>query len=131
MQCVHCGVDVLKSRKSKYCSDKCTNAVAYLRVKADPVRNAKFRASGRNHRRTVRAWLANYKLERGCVDCGYREHSAALQLDHEGPKSVEIGDARSSIARLQAEIEAGQCKVRCANCHSIRTWKTKQEDICL
>jgi hypothetical protein len=74
----------------------------------------------------AREWLAKYKLERGCVDCGYREHAAALQLDHEGPKAVEIAEARSSIRRLMAEIEAGQCKVRCANCHSIRTWERKQ-----
>lgn len=64
-------------------------------------------------------------MSRGCVDCGYKEHYSALQLDHEGEKSMEIADARSSIARLKREIEAGRCKVRCANCHSIITWKRK------
>jgi len=99
---------------------------SYRHTKAHPARLEKHRATCRETRRKVYNWLAAYKLKRGCVDCGYRKHSAALQLDHEGPKSVEISEARSSIRRLKAEIEAGQCKVRCANCHSIRTWERKQ-----
>jgi len=80
-------------------------------------------------RRLVREWLSAYKLERGCVDCGYKEYACALQSDHEGVKSVSIADARSSIDRLKKEIEDGQCVVRCANCHSIRTWRDKQKDL--
>lgn len=74
----------------------------------------------------VRAWLADYKMSKGCADCGYAEHPAALQLDHEGEKSIEIADARTSVARLLREIESGQCVVRCANCHSVKTWERKQ-----
>lgn len=85
----------------------------------------KHQAVARRYREQTREWLNDYKLSHRCVDCGYRAHPAALQLDHEGPKAVEIGHARSSIARLKAEIESGQCKVRCANCHSIRTWERK------
>lgn len=96
------------------------------RMKADPVFRSAHRSRAIEYQKVVRAWLAAYKLEHGCVDCGYKAHFSALQLDHEGAKSVEISKARTSIARLQAEIEAGQCKVRCANCHSIRTWERKQ-----
>ena len=125
---------------ARYCSDLCkrrsqlarlrisnpnqltqARARAYQQTKQHTDRYRKHIEGGREHRRTVREWLANYKLAHGCVDCGYRKHAAALQLDHEGPKSVEIADARSSIKRLQAEIEAGHCRVRCANCHSIKT----------
>lgn len=102
-------------------------ARSYRHTKSHPDRLDKHRATGRNYRCAVREWLSAYKMERGCVDCGYKVHPAALQLDHEGTKSVEIADARSSIRRLKAEIEAGQCKVRCANCHSIRTWERKQK----
>jgi hypothetical protein len=98
----------------------------WLMLKADPAKYAKHMAAGRKSRQVVRDWLANYKQTHGCVDCGYNAHFSALQLDHEGEKSVAIADARTSIARLQAEIKAGQCKVRCANCHSIQTWKRKQ-----
>jgi hypothetical protein len=131
---------------ARYCSDTCkrrtqrarlraTNpekvkikrAQSYAATKANPERLDKHRASARKYRQHGRDWLAGYKMQHGCVDCGYRAHHAALQLDHEGPKAVEIADARSSIKRLKAEIEAGQCKVRCANCHSIRTWERKQK----
>jgi hypothetical protein len=74
---------------------------------------------------TTRKWLADYKLSRGCVDCGFGSHPAALQLDHEGEKSAEISSLRSSIVKMSKEIEAGKCIVRCANCHSIKTWAEK------
>lgn len=96
------------------------------RMKLDPIFKADHNAKSEKYRKSTREWLAEYKMAHGCVDCGYRVHFSALQLDHEGTKSIEIANARSSIARLKAEIEAGQCKVRCANCHSIKTWERKQ-----
>lgn len=81
--------------------------------------------SVRESKRRVREWLAAYKLERGCIDCGYMAHAAALQMDHEGEKTAEISVIRSSVKRLLAEIESGRCVVRCAICHSIKTWAEK------
>ncbi len=148
MICVHCNQEFApkpKGYNARYCTNKCKRRSQIIRIresrpesirvrrmrsyqqtKAHPDRIERHRASNRNNRRKVREWLAAYKMEHGCADCGYREHPAALQLDHEGPKAVEIGEARSSIARLKAEIESGKCVVRCANCHSVRTWKQKQ-----
>jgi hypothetical protein len=135
-----------KGYNARYCADKCKRRAkrsrrlednpeqlraarrrSYLQTKAHPERLKKHRDGGNQSRRLVRQWLADYKLARGCVDCGYRKHSAALQLDHEGPKSIEIADARTSIKRLQTEIDAGRCVVRCANCHSIRTAELKRK----
>lgn len=82
---------------------------------------------GLTYQAAVRAWLADYKMSKGCADCGYREHFSALQLDHEGEKRVEISLARSSLHRLLEEIRNGKCVVRCASCHSIRTWERKQK----
>jgi len=73
----------------------------------------------------VRDFIAKYKTERGCVDCGYNKHFSALQLDHEGIKTLSIADARSSITRFLKEVKDGNCVVRCANCHSIKTWERK------
>lgn len=131
---------------AKYCSDKCkrrnqrarllkenpdqlrqARKRSYIQIKKHSDRHEKHKENSRQYRNKTREWLAAYKIENGCVDCGYKEHSAALQLDHEGKKSIEIADARSSIKRLQQEILAGNCKVRCANCHSIKTWERKQK----
>ena len=70
-------------------------------------------------------WLAEYKETIGCVDCGYAVHFSALQLDHQGKKTAEISNIRSSKERLLKEIKSGDCVVRCANCHSVRTWANK------
>lgn len=68
----------------------------------------------------VRQFLADYKLEDGCVDCGYKEHHAALDFDHvRGEKSINVCNARS-ISAAKKEIE--KCEVVCANCHRIRTY---------
>lgn len=148
MICSSCQQEFLpkpRGYNARYCSDKCKRRSqrkrllkanpeqlraarirSYASTKKHPDRLVGHRAVARVYRKTVRDWLSAYKLQSGCVDCGYNAHAAALQLDHEGPKLVEIADARSSIRRLQAEIESGNCKVRCANCHSIRTWERKQ-----
>jgi hypothetical protein len=64
------------------------------------------------------------KIESGCVDCGYDTNPVALQFDHvRGEKITEVGRLvrdRAPWERIAAEIE--KCEVRCANCHSIKTW---------
>lgn len=73
----------------------------------------------------MRQWLADYKQAAGCIDCGFDLHFSALQIDHTGEKSDSIANCRSSVARLKKEIDKGACVVRCANCHSIKTWCEK------
>jgi hypothetical protein len=61
------------------------------------------------------------KLERGCIDCGYRRHPAALHFDHRDPSTKRFEIAKGitrNWAVLLAEI--AKCDVRCANCHTIR-----------
>lgn len=44
----------------------------------------------------IRRWLDAYKLKNGCVDCGYREHHAALHFDHvRGEKLLNVCNAKS------------------------------------
>lgn len=96
------------------------------RIKEDPDLLAKIRAQGRASAGRVREWLQTYKVQHGCVDCGYKGHFAALQLDHTKDKVETISAARSSVGRLMLEIERGGCVVRCANCHALRTWEREQ-----
>lgn len=64
------------------------------------------------------------KLERGCVNCGYSRHPAALEFDHL-PGSEKSKDIAALISYgkpwsvVLAEIE--KCEVVCANCHRERT----------
>lgn len=82
-------------------------------------------SDGRSSRQVVRNWLAEYKTSKGCIDCGYNKHFAALQLDHEGVKTAAISDIRTTKERILAEIESGKCVVRCAICHAVKTWAEK------
>lgn len=136
-KCLWCRQPFDGGPKARYCSMSCGG---YFRRRARGVKGREnwgasaeaiaamqpYRDQGLPYGTAVRGWLADYKLKIGCVDCGYKEHFAALQLDHEGTKSVSIAKARTSIDRLLAEIESGECKVRCANCHAVKTWERKQ-----
>ena len=94
-------------------------------VRADPDKYAAHQARGAANQARVAAWLHEYKMSRGCVDCGWAEHYAGLELDHMCGKSEEIVKARSSIKRLQAEIERGCCVVRCSTHHGVKSWAEK------
>jgi hypothetical protein len=68
-----------------------------------------------------RQWLNEFKLERGCDDCGYAGHPAALDFDHRPGEtklfSLAQGCTRSWDVML---AEIAKCDVVCANCHRIR-----------
>ena len=71
----------------------------------------------------LRAYVQAIKLERGCADCGYREHAEALDFDHlpgfvKEHKMASISGG-AKIEKIHAEI--AKCDVVCANCHRVRT----------
>jgi len=71
--------------------------------------------------RKIKEFIANYKLECGCKDCGYKKHHSALDFDHiKGKKKINVCFAKS-IAQAKKEIK--KCEVGCSNCHRIRTYK--------
>jgi hypothetical protein len=75
-----------------------------------------------------RAFVHAYKLEKGCADCGYNKHPAALDFDHL-PGTVKVRDIKSGAQlgwkALLEEIE--KCQVVCSNCHRIRTAERRKE----
>jgi hypothetical protein len=73
------------------------------------------------------AYVAAIKMEAGCVDCGYRDHPAALDFDHLDPLNKRC-QVSAMAGRLKADIEAeiAKCEVVCANCHRIRTFNRRR-----
>lgn len=68
----------------------------------------------------VRRRLSAIKLERGCVDCGYNAHPAALEFDHvTGRKSAALSQISTPFWSVMAS-EMAKCEVVCANCHRVR-----------
>ena len=82
-----------------------------------------------NRRATeLRRYLDGVKMERGCIDCGYRKHPSALDFDHVRGEKVLLVSACKS--RAQADTEITKCDVRCANCHRIKSWERRWTDPC-
>jgi hypothetical protein len=79
-------------------------------------------------RARAKAWIREYKLQHGCVDCGYNKHPDVLEFDHlpDKKKSFELSDARwRTITAIKKEV--AKCEVVCANCHRLRTYTRREQ----
>lgn len=125
LRCPEC--QAATNRVAKQLNRKPRKGAAYyhLVVKVDQQKLETHRLRSVSSRRIVNDWLHEYKVSRGCLDCGWAEHYAGLELDHTCGKTEEIVKARSSIKRLQAEIEHGCCVVRCSTHHGVKSWAEK------
>lgn len=78
----------------------------------------------------LRDRVSEIKLQLGCIDCGYRQHSVALDFDHK-PGVEKVASVSFLVGRarpwgiIQTEID--KCDVRCANCHRVVTRQRQQE----
>jgi hypothetical protein len=88
------------------------------RERANPALMARRAEKQRRRVAEIQAYLNTYKVERGCVDCGYNANPLALQFDHVRGKNRDVSRCRT-LTTAKAEIEL--CEVRCANCHHIKT----------
>ncbi len=88
------------------------------------LRSRRANTARRGERRWVEygARLAALKVERGCADCGYNAHPAALDFDHlPGAEKVAGLSTLANAAWARVLEEIAKCEVVCANCHRIRT----------
>lgn len=135
--CIQCETLFLAKRKAKYCTPRCQdrsrqprvyNSEArkknYINRKKDPEYLEKVNQQSRTRYKRLKEWLAEYKVSRGCVDCGYNKHHVALDIDHMEGKTTNIAHL-TSIQAVKDEIERHKCVVRCANCHRIKSFETK------
>jgi hypothetical protein len=78
----------------------------------------------REYTRERREFLEKFKLDHGCLDCGYAEHSCALDFDHRPGevKLFEPSELKSSGSWQQMLDEIAKCDVVCSNCHRVRTF---------
>lgn len=117
-----------KSKDGKYHNCKiCFRQIQRGYYKTNPARQKKIREVALRNRETNRKWIRQYKVDKGCIDCGYNAHWAALQFDHLRDKEFNVsGMLKYGLTKIKQEIE--KCEVVCSNCHSIRT-ATRREDL--
>lgn len=91
----------------------------------DRARHDKWRAERLLERRR---FLQGEKVRRGCSDCGYNKHHAALQFDHvPGRNYAKKRLVHMLGATLDRFVEYVKLlDVVCANCHSIRSFERGQ-----
>jgi hypothetical protein len=65
--------------------------------------------------------ISSWKLEHGCMDCGYDKIPEALEFDHTSDDKLgNIANlCQGALETAIAEME--KCDVVCANCHRERT----------
>ena len=99
------------------------NTAGDVRYEAKPSRIRAHTIAARVSDRRMRDWVTSIKLERGCVDCGYNAHPAALHFDHLPgvEKTAGIAKLIGRIGREPMLAEIAKCEVVCANCHAVRT----------
>lgn len=77
--------------------------------------------------------IAKYKLEKGCVECGYNKDARALEFDHiENSGKPNSGKQRTVASMMYSAWETileeiSKCEVVCCNCHAIRTLDRKSK----
>ncbi len=83
---------------------------------------AKYKQSVKLRAHRDRLYMQGIKLERGCTDCGYNAHPAALDFDHL-PGTVKRYRLCTmyGMKRELIDAEIAKCEVVCANCHRVRT----------
>ena len=61
-------------------------------------------------------FVENYKKDKFCSSCGYKEHTEILQFHHLKEKKENIsGMYKKSLEKIKAEIS--KCILLCPNCH--------------
>lgn len=80
-----------------------------------------------SRRQKVMDFLRNYKSDKKCTKCGYKEHPEILQFHHRDPSEKEFKMGKGSVGnysreKLMKEIE--KCDLLCPNCH---LWHHYQE----
>lgn len=75
----------------------------------------------------VSNYLNNYKLSKGCQECGYNKSPYALEFHHRdrNNKSNNVSNIRKSSWTQLSNIveEVKKCDILCSNCHKILTKK--------
>ena len=65
-----------------------------------------------------------YKLMKGCVVCGYKEHHVALHYNHIDP-STKVRNVSKCCSVKAVKEEIRKCEVLCANCHAVKSLEEK------
>ncbi len=69
--------------------------------------------------RKKRAFVLNYKTDKCCPTCGYKEHPEILQFHHKNKseKRYLIANSLTQLSLKNIKLEINKCILLCPNCH--------------
>ena len=102
-----------------YCKHKVTGKIyeQFVDLESLTLRDRRKRAS-------IRKFCSRVKLFKGCAECGYKKHPAALHFNHIDP-TKKTGNVSKMKTWKKVKEEMRKCEVLCANCHAIKTVNEK------
>jgi len=103
------------------CEDHTVNVVR--RKDCIKCRRIYYNVSSVQERKKLAELMDQYKLEKGCAHCGYKESVFALEFDHIKPredtsKKWQTPKYKKAFLELTADPNI---QVLCSNCHRIKT----------
>ena len=81
----------------------------------------KYRDRNTQIRQRNKQFLDEYKLQKGCKNCGFNSHACSLDFHHIDDKTENVSRLSkncNSIKKLTEEVN--KCIILCANCHRIK-----------
>lgn len=84
------------------------------------------RERGKRVIREYLAWVGQIKVERGCINCGYDVHPAALSFHHLDPEQKKFTIGKGYHPKKDVLTEIAKCIVLCENCHRVLHAEEKQ-----
>lgn len=129
----YCYYDSKDKRKSKYCF---VYYPYFIQQMTEKKRKKKIKYNSAEAT-FLYDYISKYKIEKGCIVCGYNKHAEALQFDHidSNNKEDDVSDMAANYRKaksqnrpllfIQAIQEIEKCVVMCANCHAVKSKKQK------
>lgn len=112
------------SSQCKECKKKYQNSW-YVSNRQTHIQNAQ--VNRKNSRKKAREFVINYLAKSKCADCP-ETNPIVLQFDHiKGSKKYDISYMVTmgyGVDSIKEEIS--KCEVRCANCHTLRTYSQRK-----
>jgi len=82
----------------------------------------------KRHHALLTEWMREMKAGRPCAECGGLFPVVAMQWDHR-PGEEKVGDVSDLIRKTHSKkrilVEIAKCDLVCANCHAVRTFKSR------
>ena len=84
----------------------------------------------RGYRKPKAKFVDSYKLEKGCIVCGYNKCARSLDCHHRNEKekkftiSIEILKGKYTLDEIKKELK--KCDIMCKNCHGELHWNKER-----